>query len=343
MPHRTLVKATLSVAMMLGVGFVGVQASKAADTSEKRIAFSINYAGNTFRQQMIHAFEETAAQAVSDHMIAEGKVFVTSENSVTEQAAQVRSLILQGYDAIVITAASGDALNGAVREACDAGISVVTFDGLVTEPCAYKIEVDYRDLGWKQGTYMKERFPDGGNLLQIRGIAGIPAEQEISDGHVSGIEGSKLKIVGTVYGQWTQTVAQKEVSAILPTLPKIDGVLTEGGDGFGAAQAFAEAGRPTPLIYLGNRYDELLWWKQQRDANGYETRSVASNPAASTLAFWVAQQLLAGQDVPNKLPDGLLEIGPEDLDSALAELKPGEVAAHSYSRQEVVDLIAAHR
>lgn len=29
-----------------------------------------------------------------------------------------------------------DALNGAVKEACDAGVIVVSFDGIVTEPCA---------------------------------------------------------------------------------------------------------------------------------------------------------------------------------------------------------------
>ena len=40
--------------------------------------------------------------------------------------------MLQGYNAIVINAASPDALNGAVKQACDAGIVVVSFDGIVT-------------------------------------------------------------------------------------------------------------------------------------------------------------------------------------------------------------------
>ena len=34
-----------------------------------------------------------------------------------------------------------------------------------------------------------------------------------------------LKVVGSVHGDWTQTVAQKQVAGILPTLPQIDGVL----------------------------------------------------------------------------------------------------------------------
>jgi ribose transport system substrate-binding protein len=49
------------------------------------------------------------------------------------------------------------------------------------------------------------------------------------------------------------------VAGILPILPKIDGVATQGNDGFGTAQAFKAAGRPIPIIVLGNRYDELKW------------------------------------------------------------------------------------
>ena len=62
----------------------------------------------------------------------------------------------------------------------------------------------------------------------------------------------------------------------MPTLPKIDGVLTQGGDGFGAAKALQEAGRPTPIIILGNRQEELAWWAEQKKT-GYQTMSV-DNP-----------------------------------------------------------------
>ena len=68
-------------------------------------------------------------------------MFTTADQEVPTQAAQIQNLILQGYDAIVINASSPDALNGAVKQACDAGIVVVSFDGIVTEPCAYRVVV----------------------------------------------------------------------------------------------------------------------------------------------------------------------------------------------------------
>ena len=70
---------------------------------------------------------------------------------MTEQAAQIQNLILQGYNAIVINAASPDALNGVVKQACDAGIIVVSFDGIVTEPCAWRIAVDFKKMGEVRG------------------------------------------------------------------------------------------------------------------------------------------------------------------------------------------------
>ena len=57
------------------------------------------------------------------------------------------------------------ALNGAVKKACDAGIVVVSFDGIVTEPCAYRIAVDFKKLGEMQIDYFASRGLKG-NLLE---------------------------------------------------------------------------------------------------------------------------------------------------------------------------------
>ena len=106
-----------------------------------------------------------------------------------------------------------------------------------------------------------------------------------------------MKKVGTVYGNWDGTITQKQVATILPTLPQVDGVLDQGGDGYGAYQAFKAAGRPIPTIIMGNRQDELVLWKQMKES-GYKTYSVSSAPGMSTIAFWIAQQVLAGKKVP---------------------------------------------
>jgi ribose transport system substrate-binding protein len=87
---------------------------------------------------------------VVDHVVAAADVFTTADKEVPTQAAQIQNLILQGYDAIVINASSPDALNGAIKQACDAGIVVVSFDGTVTEPCAWRVVVDFKDMGLQE-------------------------------------------------------------------------------------------------------------------------------------------------------------------------------------------------
>lgn len=315
-------------------------APASAETSDYQIALSNNYAGNSWRQAMLRSWDEVTSEAVDDGVVAAADAFTTAENQVTEQAAQIQNLVLQGYDAIVLNAASPDALNGAVREACDAGIVVVSFDGIVTEPCAWRIAVDFHQMGKDQLVYLADRMPDGGNLLEIRGLAGVFVDDEISAGIHEGVgEYPQFEIVESVHGDWDQAVAQRAVAGILPSLPEIDAVVTQGGDGFGTAQAFAAAGRDLPLIIMGNRHDELTWWKEQKDASGYETMSVSIAPGVSTLAFWVAQQILAGEEVPKDLVVPFLRIDQDNLEDNLANTEPGGVANVEYTLNDALQVI----
>lgn len=336
MTFRTLLLATAAVLT------AAMPLSASADTSGKKIALSNNYAGNSWRQAMLTSWDKVTKEAVKAGVVAAADPFTTAENQATEQAAQIQNMILQGYDAIVINAASPTALNGAVKEACDAGITVVSFDGIVTEPCAWRIAVDFKEMGRSQVEYLSKRLPEGGNLLEIRGLAGVFVDDEISAGIHDGVKQfPQFKIVGSVHGDWAQDVAQRAVAGILPSLPDIAAVVTQGGDGYGAAQAFEAAKRKTPIIVMGNREDELQWWKKQKDASGYETMSVSIAPGVSTLAFWVAQQILDGKEVKKDLVVPFLRIDQANLEQNLATTQKGGVANVEYSQADAQKVIEA--
>src|SRR5690349_6700423 len=200
---QTMKKTALLLAAALAATIAAMPAS--ADTKDKKIALSNNYAGNSWRQSMLKSWDKVTKQAVADGVVAAADPFTTSENQVTEQAAQIQNLILQGYNAIVINAASPDALNGPIKQACDAGIIVVSFDGIVTEPCAWRVVVDFKDMGEKQLEFLNTRLPKGGNLLEIRGLAGTSIDQSIHDGIVAGVaKYPQFKIVGSVNGDWAE-------------------------------------------------------------------------------------------------------------------------------------------
>lgn len=337
---KTIVK-TVALGAILSTMVAG---SAFADTSKAKIAFSNNYAGNSWRQAMLKSYEAVTKKAVADGKVGASDIFTTADKEVPTQAAQLQNLILQGYNGIVINAGSPDALNGAVKKACDAGIVVVSFDGIVTEPCAYRVVVDFKAMGIEEVAQMAKFQPKGGNLLEIRGLAGTSIDEAIHQGILEGVKAHpEFKIVNSVTGDWDQTTAQKAVATVLPSLPDIVGIVDQGGDGYGAAQAFAAAGKPRPTIIMGNRQDELQWWKEQKAKDGYKTWSASIAPGVSSLAFWVAQQVLDGhKDIPHDMLVPYLAFTQDDFEKHLPEIEKGGVASHEYSQEEAVAAIKAN-
>jgi ribose transport system substrate-binding protein len=335
-------KRTLSVFLLSAL--CAVQAVPAgAATSGKKIAFSNNYAGNSWRQAMLKSFGTVTKAAVANKVIAAADIFTTADTGVPTQAAQIQNLILQGYDAIVINAASPTALNGAIQQACAAGIVVVSFDGTVTAPCAYRVVIDYQALGRAQVDQLARLRPKGGNLVEIRGVAGTSIDATLHAGIAAGVKAHpNFKIVGSVTGNWDQTTAQKAVASILPSLPPVVGVVDQGGDGYGAAQAFAAARKPTPVVIMGNRQDELAWWQQQKAKDGYETWSGSIAPGISTLAFWVAQQVLDGKKMPHDLIVPYLSFDQANFEAALRTIPKGGVANREYTQADAIAAIKAN-
>src|SRR5205085_6505313 len=110
-----MLRKTLAYSASIAALALLAAASAAADTSGKKIAFSNNYAGNSWRQAMLKSYDIVTKKAVADKVVAAADVFTTADKEVPTQAAQLQNLILQGYDAIVINASSPDALNGAMH------------------------------------------------------------------------------------------------------------------------------------------------------------------------------------------------------------------------------------
>lgn len=312
------------------------------DTSSMKIALSDGFGGNSWHQTAWASWRAAAGGAVANGVIAEHKL-ISANGDPNEQTSHIQNLILEGYNAIVLDASSETALNGTIQEACDAGILVVVFDSLATAPCAIAVTFNFHSYGEIQTKFVADLLDGSGNILEIRGMAGTGADAQISGGSNAAMSTfSGINKVGEVYGNWTQSVAQKEVASILPTLPKVDAIVTQGGDGYGAYQAFKAAGREIPIIVMGNRQDELALWKNLDEAGGYNTISLSAAPQIASIAFWVAQQGLAGKELPASIEVPLLTITADTRDSWLEITPEGQVASPVYPLDWVVGLIDAN-
>jgi ribose transport system substrate-binding protein len=318
--------------------------SDASSGKSISVALSNYYTGNNWRKQMVASFQSQAKLGKEQGRIS--KFTVTDSNgSMPQQISQIQSMILQGYDAIIINASSPTGLNGVIQKACAAKIIVVVFDSLATAPCAYKVATNYVKYGELETQFMADQLKGEGDLLIVRGIAGNTVDTDIYKGMKNVMaKYPKMKEVGHVFGQWTEAVAQQQTQQILPSLGKIDGILTEGNDGGGPLKAVQQAKMdPLPVVIQGNTGQDLQEWKKVTDADpSYKTFSISSFPSMSTVAMWSAYMVANGKKVPKLSYVPLLTIPEKNRDAWLQKLSFAEVANNDLTLQDTEKIVAAN-
>ncbi len=327
----------IAVAMTLGLGALG---APAAAQDEPVIALSNSFYGNDWRRQMVDAFTEAAETAKEEGLI-EDFVVLNGDGSVPQQQSQLADLILRGVDAIAINAASETALNDVVSKACQAGIEVIAFDSLLTAECAHTLGFDFTAYKTEQAQKTLELIGNAGNVIVVRGVKGSGPDQEMYSAQMEVLkQHPDVNVAAEVYGQATAPVAQSAVANLLPSLPKIDAVLAQGGsDDYGIAQAFEQYGgeyeSAMPVIEGGGSADFIRWWAEQHEASGYTTTSMNSTPGIGGAAFWVALALAQGEDVPDEMTMPVAVVEEANL-SEYADMPQGRIVSPTYS-QEWVD------
>lgn len=99
-------------------------------------------------------------------------------NSGEKQISDIEDLITLGVDAILISTYHADAIGNATMEAMDAGIPVIVLSSEIpgVEPTCL-VSADAIATGGTCANYVKEKFPDGCNIIQITGKEGSVVNQ----------------------------------------------------------------------------------------------------------------------------------------------------------------------
>ncbi|MBV9489227.1 MAG: ABC transporter substrate-binding protein, partial [Verrucomicrobia bacterium] len=285
---------------------------------------------------MVDAFKEAAEQAKKDGRIADYDI-ENGDGSVNQQVSQMNGLILRHVDAIAINAASPTALNGVIEKACAAGIKVVAFDSIANSPCCYKLDFDFKKAHVDSTKYIVGQLLGGkGNVLIVRGVKGSAPDQEMYAGQMEALkEYPNAKVVGEVYGQATTAVAQSAVSNILPSLPQVDAVLTQGGgDDYGVVQAFAQAGKKVPIVEGCGSSNFLKWWGEQYKKDGYKTISDSSAPGIGGAVVWLTLDILNGANPSKNLLMPYAVVTADNL-AQYTDLPPGMIVSPKYTEDWV--------
>lgn len=311
-------------------------------TADWVIGLSNSYYGNTWRKQMVNAFEAAAEEAKAAGLIKD-YVVENGDNTVNAQIAQIESFILQGVDAICINAASPTALNDVLQKAMDAGIVVVSFDSNVENlPGCYVMDYDMQQYGSLQGEFVAEKFDGKANVVVVRGISGSAPSEKIYNGYMGVFEQyPDIKVLCEVNGEASTTVTQEELLKVIGNLDHVDAVVTNGGgDSLGAVNAFEQLGMEVPVVIGDGSGEFINWWTAYSAEHDYETISINAAPSCASGAFWTALEILNGNDVPEFLQCALAVVTQENL-ADYADLQAGEFVAPVFTReftiQEVIE------
>ncbi|MGF3056439.1 substrate-binding domain-containing protein [Microbacterium sp. YY-01] len=313
----------------------------AASADAPSVVLSNAYIGNSWRQSMVNTFETSAKQAQEDGLISSFKVSnAPGENSATDQIAQIKSILLESPDILLINPASPTALSPVIAQACAQDITVVVFDSGVESDCAYVVTNSFPEWAKVATENVVDAMGGEGNLLISRGVVGSDPEAQFFAAQEDVLaDFPDINVVGEVKGFCSSAEAQKAVVGVLSSLPEIDGV-AGCGDGFGIAQAFQSAGRDIPAVAFEPSGRALRFWAENDVAAG--SIAIMSDPGQSVAALFVALAIRDGVDVPQTTVFPSVLILEEDRDTWIDAVGDDEIASWPWTKDLVDTYIQAN-
>ncbi|HXW20889.1 MAG TPA: sugar ABC transporter substrate-binding protein, partial [Roseiarcus sp.] len=272
-----------------------------------RVALANGFIANTWRIQMIKTAKAYAALPEVAAKVKEFKVVSTGED-VAAQIAAINNFIDSGYDAIIVNAQNPKAFGPVIKRAKEAGVVLVAFDNILDTEEAIDVDVDQKGLGVLWANWLIKNVPNGGKILEVRGVAGTSVDTDRHDGIHETLDksGKKWEIVEVV-GKWDDPTAQKVTADAIAVQKHFDGFTAQGGD-TGVVQAMLDAKHPM-VPFGGETENGFRKFCGKLSGDGLKCSSAGTGPAQVAVAIKTALAALDGQVVPQsiKLPLAIVE------------------------------------
>ena len=275
------------VGLVAGLGFAR-PATAAKAKAPWKIGVSNTLVGNGWREEMICAVK--AQSKVSGKV---SKVIVANRNGgPTEQIADLKSLISQGVNAIIVNPSDREKLNPVIEQAIAKGIVVVAVDQAVTAKGAYVATNDQVAYGRVGAQWLATALNGKGSVLYMRGIDGVPADADRDKGFTEVMKKYPNIKVKQVFSGWDFAkggqIATEELGA-----NAYDGIWTSGID-YTITNAFKTV-KKNPVPVVGADTNEFL-----NQLLGGQPGAAVTNPAViGGVGTAIALDVLSGKKVPS--------------------------------------------
>jgi ribose transport system substrate-binding protein len=227
----------------------GSSGSSGGGSKKFVIGVSNTLVGNGWREEMICAVK---AQSAASGQVS--KVLVSNQNGAApEQIAAIRNLISSGAKAIIINPADATALNSVIAEAKRRGVQIVSVDQAIDSPDVYNVTNNQKEYGKLGGEWLAKQMGGKGNVLEMRGISGAPADTARHEGFMEALKAHPdMKVVKQTFTGWQFGTGGKQALDVLQSGTKIDGIWTSGID-YSVVNALKTAGKSDiPVVGADN-------------------------------------------------------------------------------------------
>ena len=256
------------------------------------IGVSNTLVGNGWREQMICAIK---AEATASGLVEE-VVVVNRNGGPTEQIADLESLISQGVDAIILNPTDRDGLNAVIEAAIDQGIVVVSVDQAVSAEGAHVVTNDQTAYAQIGAEWLFEQLGGEGNVVEMRGADGVPADTDRHDGFTAALESyPDINVVAETFTGWDPSTGAQQALDLITT-QEVDGIWTSGID-YPVVEQFAAADvEYVPIVGADNNgfVRQLI----ELEGDGLVGAAVTNPPAIGAVGMAIAIDALAGNEPP---------------------------------------------
>ncbi|GAB3125291.1 ABC transporter substrate-binding protein [Glaciibacter psychrotolerans] len=318
------VRKTLAIgaaaAIVLTLGACSADASAEADgpatagvAENLKVGWSTIYLSPSWMQQTEKLLNEEAGRLKDQGIVASIET-LNANGDTSQQIAQIRTMIQQKYDIILVDAGSSTALNPVMEDAIEEGITVVNFDSLVTSDKVTKVGTDQGKWGGMLAQWLVDELDGKGDIIAFNGPAGVAVSEDRWAGAKAVFDKNPdIKIVTTLNSEYNIAPAAQAFASAYAANPDIDGVFAQGGAlGLAALQTLIK--RDAPMIPItGENYNGFLKAWSDNIPNGFSSMSTAQPNWMSAVALRAAVAIKQGKDIPKWIEIPLPEITNDNL------------------------------
>jgi ABC-type sugar transport system substrate-binding protein len=245
---RTLSSAIKSWAAIIAIALPVILA--ACNETEKQQAFTIGFSqcveSDAWRKTMLEEMRRELTFHPNVRFI-----YRQADGSSEKQVSQVKELIKEDIDILIISPNEAEPLTPVVEEVFNQGTPVIVVDRKISSPSFTAfVGGDNYQIGRMAGEYAANLLKGKSNIIEITGLPKSTPAIERNRGFMDAIKNHpQLTISRKLNGEWYKQKAKTEITPIVSSGERVDLVFAQNDMmASGTYEVFRSNGRPIPKI-----------------------------------------------------------------------------------------------